>query len=193
MKLNLCIDIDGTITEPYYWLNFANQYFGTKVSPSQVTEYEIHKVLNIKSDEYLHFYEKFGEKIHLEAKPREDAGVVLRRLDQLHNIHYVTARESRMTEVTEKWIKIHDLPNGGLHVLGSHYKVHKAEELECDVFIEDRYENAIQLALGGFKVLLIDCEYNRKPLLPGITRVYSWIDILEEINSLENEISKKIA
>lgn len=194
MRLNLCIDIDGTITEPYYWLNHANRYFGTQVRPSQVTEYDIHKVLNIHNDDYLKFYEQYGEELHLESEPRQDAGMILRRLDQQHNIYYVTAREAKMTEVTERWIKIHDLPGGGLHILGSHYKVKKAEELECDIFIEDRYQNALELALAGFKVLLIDCNYNRSPLIPGITRVSNWIDIYEEIVFHEaSEKSKKIA
>lgn len=26
-NLNICIDIDGTITEPYYWLEISNKYF----------------------------------------------------------------------------------------------------------------------------------------------------------------------
>lgn len=26
-KLNICIDIDGTVTEPYYWLNIFNKHF----------------------------------------------------------------------------------------------------------------------------------------------------------------------
>ncbi|TJX13588.1 hypothetical protein E9840_08885 [Tissierella creatinini] len=194
MRLNLCIDIDGTITEPYYWLKLANQYFGTNVSPSGITCYEIHKVLNIQIEEYLNFYNQLGERLHLEAEVRQDAGIILKRLEEQHNLHYVTARESKMTHVTKEWIKMHDLPKVGLHILGSHYKVKKAEELECDIFIEDRYENALELALAGFKVLLIDCNYNRSPLIYGITRVYSWIDIYEEITAyVAREKSKKIA
>lgn len=26
-NLNICIDIDGTITEPYYWLDISNKSF----------------------------------------------------------------------------------------------------------------------------------------------------------------------
>ena len=32
MSINIRIDIDGTITEGYYWLNAANKYFGTKIN-----------------------------------------------------------------------------------------------------------------------------------------------------------------
>lgn len=194
MRLNLCNDIDGTITEPYYWLGLANRYFNTNVSPKQVTCYEIHKVLDIPQEDYLKFYEELGEKLHSDSKVRESAVMILRRLDQIHNIHYVTARETKMREVTKKWIVKNNLPNSQLHLLGSHYKVQKAEELKCDIFIEDRYENALQLALAGFKVLLIDCTYNRSPLIHGITRVYSWMDIYEEIESYaDSKRARKIA
>jgi hypothetical protein len=75
-------------------------------------------------------------------------------------------------------------------MLGSHYKVERAKQLECDIFIEDRYENAIQLALEGFQVLLVDCSYNRLPLLPGITRVRDWIEIYEEIETIYEKLNK---
>lgn len=194
MRLNLCIDINGTITEPYYWLGFANNYFNTNISPKQVTCYEIHKVLNIKKEEYIELYNQYGEKLHAEAKVRESAVLILRRLEQLYNIHYVSARELRMKKVTEEWLKKNNLPNANLHLIGKHNKVRKAEELNCDIFIEDRYENALQLALAGFKVLLINCNYNRSPLIPGITRVYSWMDIYEEIIAYSESLkSRKIA
>jgi len=46
-NLNICIDIDGTITDPYFWLNIANKYFNKNVTIDKVTEYEIDKVMGI--------------------------------------------------------------------------------------------------------------------------------------------------
>lgn len=40
--LNICIDIDGTITDPYYWLDFANSYFNLNVTKDMVTQYELY-------------------------------------------------------------------------------------------------------------------------------------------------------
>ncbi len=31
-NLNICIDIDGTITDPYYWLNITNKYFNKNIT-----------------------------------------------------------------------------------------------------------------------------------------------------------------
>jgi uncharacterized HAD superfamily protein len=50
MSLNLCIDIDGTITEAYYWLKAANRYFDADIQPYQVKEYDIHNVLNVSRE-----------------------------------------------------------------------------------------------------------------------------------------------
>jgi uncharacterized HAD superfamily protein len=83
--------------------------------------------------------------------------------------------------VTIKWLKSRKFPEKEVYLLGSHYKVDKAKELGCDVFIEDRCENALDLFSAGFKVLLIDCYYNRMPLPKGIIRVKNWDEIHGEI------------
>jgi len=183
-NLNICIDIDGTITDAYYWLNMTNKYFNKNVKEEQVTKYYIHEVMGIKAEEYLKFYEENKIEIHSEQKLREDVQSVIKRLSMLHNIYFVTARERELTMLTHSYLKRNEIPYDDLFVLGSHYKVDKAKELECNVFIEDNYDNAIQLSNAGFKVLLVDTNYNQKPLNDNIVRVYSW----KEIHSIINEL-----
>ncbi len=192
-SLNICIDIDGTITEPYYWMELANKYFNKNITSKDVIEYDMHKALNITREEFIKFYNIYAEELHFKADLREKAKPILQTINKKHNIYYVTAREPKMQEVTKKWFDINKLPKGELYLLGSHYKVEKARELECNVFIEDRYENALQLADSGFKVLLIDCEYNRYDLVSGITRVYNWEEILKEINNCDIQKKKEIS
>lgn len=191
MSLNLCVDIDGTITEAFYWIDYANKYFGTDLKPHQVTRYDIHEVLNIPREAYQSFYDMHRNEIHGNAKPRKYAELVLWKLSHQHNMSYVTARSPEIMDVTKSWFEKHSLPKCSLHMLGSHYKVEKAKELNCDIFIEDRYENAVELALNGFKVLLMDCTYNRQPLLPGITRVTNWLDAYDEIETTRLENKRK--
>ena len=64
-----------------------------------------------------------------------------------------------------------------LNLLGSHNKVNKAHELNCDIFIEDRYENALQLSREGILVILVNCSYNQGILPKNVIRVNSWIEI----------------
>ena len=86
--------------------------------------------------------------------------------------------------LTHGYLRKNEIPYDDLFVLGSHYKVDTARELNCDIFIEDNYDNAIQLSDAGFNVLLIDTYYNRKPLNENIIRVYDWIEIYGVIKKL---------
>lgn len=189
-RLSLCIDIDGTITDPYYWLPRANKFFGKKIRPEDVTTYDMHEVLGIEEREYNEFYNFFGATMHHEAGIRGGVSEVLRDFYKTHYIHFVTAREEAMRFVSVDWLSQHHIPYDTISLLGSHDKVQSAVDLECDFFIEDKYDNAIQLATAGFEVLLIDCNYNRGPLLPNITRVYDWQQIKKIIvQHLEKEAS----
>jgi len=183
-NLNICIDIDGTITDPYYWLDISNKYFNKNITEEQITKYYIYEVMGIKQSEYEEFYNKNKIQIHSEQKLREDVQIVIKRLSMMHNIYFVTAREKSLTILTHSYLRKNKISYDDLFVLGSHYKVDKARELECNVFIEDNYENAVQLSEAGFRVLLVDTNYNRKPLNENIVRVYSWKEIYSIINKL---------
>ncbi len=176
-KLNLCIDIDGTVTEPYYWLDRANRYFDRQLKPEDITAYEIHKMLDIEEDDYHEFYDLYGKLLHRESKARFGASEAIQGLYHRHRIHFVTAREERMRETSIEWLARHQMPMDSISLLGSHYKVEKARELSSDLFIEDCHGNALQLAQAGFEVLLIDCSYNKGPLPQNVTRVKTWSEI----------------
>jgi uncharacterized HAD superfamily protein len=189
-RLSLCIDIDGTVTDPYYWIPRANKFFGTRVRPEDVMSYSMHEVLGVEERQYDEFYFAFGTSMHNEAAVRNHVQEVIGELYNTHYIHFVTAREEKMKFVSLDWLNRHRIPFDSITLLGSPDKVDMAKELECDLFIEDSYDNAIQLAEAGFEVLLIDCNYNRGPLLPNITRVNDWRQINEIIaHHLEKEAS----
>lgn len=183
-NLNICIDIDGTITDAYYWLDITNKYFKKNITIDQVTEYEISKVMGVEEKHYIEFYEEYKHMIHWEQELREDVRDVINMLNMQHNTYFVTARSTDLTMLTHRYLRRYEIAYDELFVLGSHYKVNKAKELNCDVFIEDNYDNAIQLSTAGYKVLLIDTNYNRKPLNENITRVHNWKEIYSIIDKL---------
>jgi uncharacterized protein len=183
-NLNICIDIDGTITDAYYWLNITNKYFNKNITEEEITQYYIHEIMGISLKEYDEFYQQNKFEIHSEQVLREDVKIVIKKLSELHNIYFVTAREKELTMFTHSYLKRNEIIYDDLFVLGSHYKVDKARELDCNVFIEDNYDNAVQLSQAGFKVLLIDTNYNREPLNDNIVRVYNWKEIYYTINKL---------
>jgi len=185
--MNICIDIDGTVTEATYWLKHANTHFGRTLTPADVTEYNIDKVLGIDQATYNAFYARYGEAMHRESEIRPGASAVINRLYENHRIHFVTARSETMRSVSLEWLNSQRIPLDTLSLLGSHDKVRQARELNCDLFIEDRYENAIQLSLAGFQVLLVDCPYNRGALPRSVQRISSWHHVEPLIAKMEHE------
>ena len=186
-SLNICVDIDGTITDPYYWLDYANDYFNVNFKEEDVTDYSIAKVLNIKEEEYLKFYEDKKFEMHAKEKLRIDALDELDLLYKSNNIYFVTARDKSLELLTKIYLNQYDIPFDDLYVLGTPDKVSTAQKLSCDVFIEDSYSNAVSLSSNGFKVLLLDTNYNRLPLNDNINRVYDWRQISQIIYKLSEK------
>ena len=186
-NLNICIDIDGTITDPYYWLGYANNYFNLNIQESQVISYNISKVLNVEESDYLEFYEKFKFEIHTKQILRDKVKAIVNKLYKLNNIYFVTARDKSLELVTFLYLLNNEISFDEVFILGTHNKVPKATELDCDIFIEDSYENALDLSNNGFKVILLDTNYNRLPLNSNITRAYSWNEVLEIITEISKE------
>ncbi|AAK81310.1 hypothetical protein BJV85_000524 [Clostridium acetobutylicum] len=183
-QLNICIDIDGTITDAYYWIDLCNSYFKTSITEKDATQYYIHKILNVPLEEYNEFYEKYKYKLHSEQKLRKDVKSVITKLSQNNNIFFVTARERDLTILTYSYLRKKEIPYDSLFILGTHHKVPTARQLNCDLFIEDNYDNALELSKAGFKVLLIDTYYNRKPLNQNIIRFYNWDEVYGIVDRL---------
>ncbi len=184
MKLNICIDIDGTITDAYYWIHLANKYFNKNIKEEDVTSYEMSEVFGVSEEEYRKFYNQYIEEIHKAASLRENVKDVLALLSAHHDLYFVTARDKRLEKLTINFMKENKIPYDELYMLGSHYKVDKARELDCDIFIEDNYNNAIQLSVAGFPVILMDTNYNKLPINEKIKRVTNWKEIYKIISSM---------
>ena len=169
------IDIDATLTVADYWVPWVNEHYQLDLKAEDVTEYDIEKILGVSETNFWQMYDLHGEALHADSIVRKEAPEVLKRLYKDYELHYITARHSRMKEVTEEWLQRHEIPHHGLHLLGSHDKVGIAHKLGCQVFVEDRYENATAIAASGIAVLLMDCYYNRElPLTANMQRVTDW-------------------
>ncbi len=139
----------------------------------------------------MKFYEKYKVRIHTEEKLRKGAKEVLNELNKYHNIYFVTAREKSLEVLTKSYLINHSIKFRDLYVLGSHYKVDKAKDLNCDIFIEDNPTNAVELSEAGFKVILLDTNYNKHiKENENIIRVDHWdevYNIVKEISSTEEK------
>lgn len=184
-NLTICIDIDGTITNPYHFISYLNEMCNKNITEADCTTVNWSKLYDEDNDKLI---EKFNDKyIHSyeEAEVIVGAKEVIDELYNHNNVYFVTARNSKLNDVTTKWLDKNGLSNIEIYMLGSNHKIDKAKELNCDIFIEDNPMNAIQLAQGGIKVLLLDTNYNKDINHENIIRVNNWKEIKELIEILQ--------
>jgi uncharacterized protein len=180
-KTTIGIDIDGTLTAPDFWVEELNKQFNKNYKYGESDIYDWRDIYEIDNDQFMKYYSVHGPQLHVQAKIRPDAAKVINNWQENYNLCYITARQHFLTQATAVWLKKHKLP-GEFYVLGSHYKLNKAKELNCQIFIEDNYDVACRLADGGINVLLMDCVYNRKPLpQERVTRVFSWQEVAKQV------------
>ena len=180
-KLNICIDIDGTITSPYHFIPYLNELYNKEITEDGCYTYDWQELYGVEMDTILNDFHTTYMHSYAEAEVVEGAKDIIGELVTKHNLYFVTARDEKLTEVTTNWLSNKGFSEIDVYLLGSDDKIGKARELECHIFIEDSPSNAIQLASEGMNVLLIDTNYNKEIEHENITRVSSWNDIKESI------------
>lgn len=173
-KIKLGIDIDGTVSRPDAIVTMLQKYFDQHIKYEDMTDYDITTSFGIKIEDFLPYEEEF----YSTSKVAPFAGEVLNRLAQHFELVYITAREERLRQLSTKWFEDNHLPYSKIILVGGHDKVATVKAEDVKIFIDDRYENCIDIATYcEIPVLMIDAPYNQKPLVEGITRVNNWLQI----------------
>lgn len=178
-SLNIGVDIDGCVTNPYYYLSHFNKIFNKQITIEQCTEYDLRKIYNITHEEWESKFQDNIEGFLDSVDIRDDVVEVLSRIKLNHDCHFITARSNTeyMRKRTEDYLDENNLNGIPLHMLSSHYKVNKAKELGIHTFIEDCGNNALELAREGIRVFLMDTNYNQCVEHENIIRVKDWREI----------------
>lgn len=179
MGRSICIDIDGTMTNPYFFLPYLNKITGKNISDKDYTSINWNKIFG---SEFSDIYDSFDDKFTYVYEEAYLMDGVKEVIDELilsgDEVHYVTARSRDIDSVTKSWIDSQGLDGSKVVSLsGNLGKVETAKKLRCDIFIEDDPENAINLSKEGFKVILFDTNYNKEIDGENITRVGNWKEI----------------
>jgi len=89
---------------------------------------------------------------------------------------YITSRPIPV-EITEKWLKINGFPSAKIYSLGHGIsKVDIAKQSGIDVFVDDRYENFVDLNKNGICCFLFDAPHNQRYDV-GYKRIKSLTDL----------------
>lgn len=165
-------DIDGVISDyPKCWIQFANKKLKTKYKylndlKQGVSYWEYKK---LKGE-----YRSSGYKRTLPIK-RNISECINKFQKQGYKVILLTARPFRqyrnLYRDTLDWLEIHKIkPNGIIWEKEKHWAVLQQFPY-LKFMVEDNAEIANQVAKLGYKVYLVDNEYNRQPTEKNVVRV----------------------
>lgn len=192
MSRNICIDIDGTMSDPYFFIPYLNKLTGKILTKDDYTSIDWNDTYG---PEFKDIYENFDDKytyIYNEVELQEGVKEVIDMLvENGDNVYFVTARSHTIDKITKEWIKSKGLDASKVHSLsGNEGKVETAKKLNCDVFIEDDPNNIENLLKAGFDVIAMESNYNKK-LLERLRRCYDNIS-QDENKPFNKKIKKKL-
>lgn len=190
--MKIGIDIDGTITTPFYWLDFYNKHLKKDIKPKEINTYDHHLAFDISLNTFNRFRNKHLEEIHHLAVPRNQASFYMNKLffDQ-HMLHLITAREPELKDLTASWLDKYHFNYHSLYHLGSTQKTQLALKLGLDVFIEDRLETALSMIEWQIPTILFNTPYNDGFSHPLLMRVDTWDEAFKILDSMAKHQEKK--
>ena len=199
MKYNFGIDIDGVLTDEgpdhnSIWQQKMNEFFDREITLKEYT-YDLRKAFAINDQELNKFIQEKVEEIYSNVEAIDKAREILTELKKEgHRLILITARHEKHRPLTEAWLQKNDIPYHELH--HAENKAPLAVEKNISLFIDDRKENALDIAGEDIPVILIskyhnnDFQGNEK-----ITKVNNWDEIKQNLDLFfsENTLSSKLS
>ncbi len=183
MTATFGFDIDGVLTDDddgtsNIWMVEASRYFNRPlIKPS----FYLHEAVGVTRQEIDRFIEARSMAIMENVSIRPHCLNVLRRLKSVYcDIHLITARKDSCRNLTEAWLGANQIPYDSLtmkSVKDSHYsKGTICQHLEVDLFVDDNYENCLELKQSGIYTLMYHCSHNQDKQAP-VPVVRDWHEI----------------
>ncbi len=183
-------DIDGVLTadddgRQNTWVVEAGRFF--KKEPVKAS-FRLDEALDLNAAEVERFFRAKGHAILADVPVRIGCVDVLCGLkDQGHTVHLITARNEGFRQITETWLQRHAIPYDSLTMNKSprtHFgKGQVCRSLRVELFVDDNYENCLDVHQRGGPVLMYHASHNRErdPVVPV---VYDWNDIRSHIETI---------
>ncbi|HKL75768.1 MAG TPA: hypothetical protein VJ881_06845 [Halanaerobiales bacterium] len=188
MNKILGIDIDGVITNEgsandNIWHNALCNHFSQDLTREK-NVYDFMEAYGLSEREMNEFINEKISDIYSSVKAYPEAIKTISKLYKNNfEIHLITARHKEYREITENWLKKHSIPYHSL--THDEPKAPLAVKKNIELFIEDNFDNAFDIASKNIKVLLINKYHNlNKELIENIKRVDNWLDINNELQKV---------
>lgn len=181
MKKNLRIgvDIDGCLN-----------YFGEELEKYLVEHYNLDlskdykynllEAVGIITKEQQNQFWRTTEHEFENIDSQKGCSKYLNDLKQKNTVIIITARGYDYSILTCNWLKKKEI-NYDEILFNTENKIDACKWKNIDVMIEDNPNNALAVAEGGIKVLLMNNKYNKNIEHKNIIRCNDWLDIYNKL------------
>lgn len=192
--MNIFVDIDNIIADfEGAFRRYLNKKKNKCLKQVNINEFEFYKCFGISKEEEKNIHQEFVEKGgYRKLKRIKGCKKGIKKLKNIGEVYLITARPCSLRTITLDWLK-----HNGIDIREDHliFSKNKADnKYAIDLIVEDRWEDALELADKGNAVILLDYPWNKKSGESGnienyrnILRVYSWKDIITRISETADE------
>lgn len=171
------IDIDGTVTTPDTLIPHINKQYNTNIVLDDVIEYDFLSAFPFQVDriEFNKWFKDNEPHMYSVSDLAKDAQRILSDWQHQYELYYISARDTKLYDVTHQWFLKYEVPFHHIDLIGSHDKLKAAKTHQVELFFEDKHDNAVMLAEElNIPVLLFDTPYNRDPIPKNVIRIQNW-------------------
>lgn len=173
----LGLDIDGTVTSPKTFLPYLNSSFNKQLSLDDLTEYNLANILGIGHQEFFDWLKVNEQNIYANALIADDAHPTLEAWEGNYDLFYISARGNHLLDTTKNWFTENAIPFHHIELIGKHDKIDAIKKHQVDVFFEDKYDNACDIAEEcQIPVILFNTPYNRGNVPSNVARLDTWLE-----------------
>lgn len=187
--MNLGFDIDGVISDfVKTFIELVKKRYDLTLKRADIYCHDLNLVLGISKEERN---ELIRETLEEDLVLNPGAQKTIEKLySEGDKIFILTARPPDLVEVTRAWLKKKNIPYTKLIQLNEGEKY--LAEVNLDLIVEDNLDDAIGLSQKVKNILVYDRPWNQTFNVKGlIKRVFSWNDILKEVQHLKVRSSPK--
>ncbi len=192
-KRKIGFDLDDVLLNFSDALRFhLNRLLKKDFERSDMTSFRVENVYGITGEEMRKIIDNFYlHDDHINAEPMEGAVESIKNLAEKNDLYIVTAKPDHLEKITLDWVNKY-FPGIFKEIhFANHFNSLKKKKMKSqictengiEIFVDDALDNSLDLANKGIPVLMPDRPWNQTNDLPElIKRVYSWEEIMRELN-----------
>ncbi len=189
--MKIGIDIDGVLTNYYEAVmdNAIKYFYENKIDYKvDQSKYYENEMFNVSDENIEYFWNLYLAEYAEKLPARKFAAEVISKLKEKNEIYIITARNEeglpkelygKMKDMVKNWLKDNKIEYDKL-IFSSGSKLDICKKENVNIMIEDKASTILEISTY-IPVLCFDAPYNKEAKGENIIRVYSWYDILRNI------------